>query len=169
MQRRVDGRPAVVLTLEDAVTPATADYLIRGIVEAEARGAGLVVIRIDTPGGLVTSTREIISAILDSNVPVAAWVAPSGARAASAGTYLDYASNVAVMAPSTRSSATFGLVITDRSCVRQSGSSGTTPKSAGFGTAGGDDTELGRHDVQPFGHIFADAMKASSQQRRAVT
>ncbi len=96
-----DGRQAIVLTLEDAVTPATADYLIRGIAEAEARGAGLVVIRIDTPGGLVTSTREIISAILDSNVPVAAWVAPSGARAASAGTYLVYAGHVAAMAPST--------------------------------------------------------------------
>ena len=99
------GRHAVVLTLQDAVTPATADYLIRGIAEAGERGAELVVIRIDTPGGLVTSTRDIVAAILASEVPVAAWVAPSGARAASAGTYIVYAAHVAAMAPGTHMGA----------------------------------------------------------------
>jgi membrane-bound serine protease (ClpP class) len=95
------GREAVVLRLDGAVTPASADYLVRGIGEAAADGAGLVVIAMDTPGGLVTSMREIIGAILESPVPVATYVTPSGARAASAGTYILYASHVAAMAPST--------------------------------------------------------------------
>ncbi len=92
---------AVVLELDGAVSPASADYLIRGIETAAADGAGLVIVQMDTPGGLVTSTREINSAILNSSVPVATFVAPSGARAASAGTFILYASHLAVMAPGT--------------------------------------------------------------------
>ena len=92
---------AVVLELKGAVSPASADYLIRGIETAAANGAGLVIVQMDTPGGLVTSTREINSAILNSSVPVATFVAPSGARAASAGTFILYASHLAVMAPGT--------------------------------------------------------------------
>ncbi|MGY6535200.1 MAG: NfeD family protein [Pararhodobacter sp.] len=95
------ARHAVVLTLDGAVSPATADYLIRGIDSAAEQGATLVVIRMDTPGGLVTSTRDIVNAILASPVPVAVHVAPSGARAASAGTYITYAAHVAAMAPAT--------------------------------------------------------------------
>lgn len=92
---------AVVLELDGAVSPASADYLIRGIESAAADGAALIIVRMDTPGGLVTSTRDINRAILSSPVPVATFVAPSGARAASAGTYIMYASHLAVMAPGT--------------------------------------------------------------------
>jgi membrane-bound serine protease (ClpP class) len=95
-----EGR-AVVLDLEGAVTPAMADYLTREMRRAAEEGARLVVVRMDTPGGLDASMRAIIREILASPVPVATWVGPSGARAASAGTYILYASHVAAMAPGT--------------------------------------------------------------------
>ncbi|MFN3937349.1 MAG: NfeD family protein [Gemmobacter sp.] len=105
------GRDAVLLTLADAVSPATADYVVRGIAVAAERDAGLVIIRMDTPGGLETSMNDIVKAILASPVPVAVHVAPSGARAASAGTYILYAAHVAAMAPSTRLGAATPVAI----------------------------------------------------------
>jgi membrane-bound serine protease (ClpP class) len=97
---QADGT-AILLDLEGAIGVATAEYIINGIEEAEDRGAELVIIRMDTPGGLVNPMRDIVKAILGSDVPVATYVSPDGARADSAGTYILLASHIAAMAPTT--------------------------------------------------------------------
>ncbi|CAG2148498.1 NfeD family protein [Cupriavidus numazuensis] len=93
--------PVYVIPLKGAIGPASASFVLRGMERAREGGAQLVVLEMDTPGGLDLSMRGIIQAILASPVPVASYVFPGGARAASAGTYILYASHIAAMAPGT--------------------------------------------------------------------
>jgi membrane-bound serine protease (ClpP class) len=96
------GAPsATLLPVSGPIGPATSDFFVRKLRDAQESGADLIVVTIDTPGGLDTAMRDMVQAILASEVPVVTYVSPSGARAASAGTFLVYASHVAAMAPAT--------------------------------------------------------------------
>jgi membrane-bound serine protease (ClpP class) len=89
------------LIIDGSIGPATADYIVEGLEAASEASAAAVILQMDTPGGLDQSMRTIVQAIISSDVPVIGYVAPSGGRAASAGTYILYASHVAMMAPGT--------------------------------------------------------------------
>jgi membrane-bound serine protease (ClpP class) len=94
--------PAVlVATIDGSINPVSADYLASAVAEAETRGAGMLVLELDTPGGLESAMRRMVRDILNTRVPVVVFVSPSGARAASAGLLVTLASDVAAMAPGT--------------------------------------------------------------------
>jgi len=95
------GGTAVLVEIKDAIGPATKDHFLRALHHAEETGAQFLLLQLDTPGGLDAAMRDMIQGILAARVPVVTYVAPPGARAASAGTFILYASHVAAMAPGT--------------------------------------------------------------------
>ncbi len=99
------GGEVWVLEVEGVINPVTSRYVTRSIAEAEAAGAAAVLIEIDTPGGLLDSTREITTAMLNADVPLITYVTPRGARAASAGVFITLSGHVAAMAPDSRMGA----------------------------------------------------------------
>lgn len=149
----------VALRVDGIIGPATSDFVDRGLEKARAANAGLVVIEMDTPGGLDASMRVIIRAILASPIPVATYVSPRGARAASAGTYILYASHIAAMAPATNLGAATPVAI--------GGAGGDSPA----GTDGADDdTDKSGNDA-PTAKPRAprgDAMKAKIENDAAA-
>ena len=141
--------PVVVAQIDGAITPASADLLRRALALAVKQRAQLVVLQIDTPGGLDTSMRSIIKDILASPVPVATFVAPNGARAASAGTYILYASHVAAMAPASNLGAATPVEIGLPSGGRQPDTPAPARRASDAASAG-----------QPAPPEHADAMTA---------
>ncbi len=131
-------RSAVIVEIKDAIGPATKDHFLRALGKAEDQRAELLVLVLDTPGGLDAAMRDMIQGILNARVPVVTYVAPSGARAASAGTYILYASHVAAMAPGTNLGAATPVPI-----------GGAPPPEPGKAPAGSKDEESKEPPAQP--------------------
>ena len=95
------AQPVHVVTIDGTINPASADYLHEGIANATDAGAECLVVRLNTPGGLLKSTRVMVSDLLTAKIPVVVYVSPSGAQSASAGVFITLAADIAAMAPGT--------------------------------------------------------------------
>ena len=142
---------AIMLQISGPIGPATSDYVREGLRDAAAGGARLVIVEMDTPGGLDSSMRDIIKAILASPVPVATYVSPQGSRAASAGTYILYASHVAAMAPATNLGAATPIPV-----------GGTSPMPGGDRKPGDEDEPGTAGDQAPAAEPPASGADAAS-------
>ncbi|UCB56261.1 MAG: nodulation protein NfeD [Thiotrichales bacterium] len=127
---------AYLVEVDGAIGPVTQELIERGISNAESEGAAMVILQMNTPGGLDHSMREIIQAILDAHVPVITYISPQGSRAASAGTYILYASHIAAMAPATNLGAATPV---------QVGGVPTTPTDP---TGGGEQSDQGQSSME---------------------
>ena len=141
--RQATAAEVWVVGLEGAIGPAYADYFIRALERGEEAGIDLLVLRLDTPGGLDKSMRDMIKVILASRVPVATYVAPNGSRAASAGTYIMYASHIAAMAPATNIGSS-----TPVSIGGEGGSPFPIPGAPDPGGQEGDDEDAGADEAE---------------------
>ncbi len=141
------GSSGVLLPVSGPIGPATSDFFVRTLRGAAEQGASLVIVTIDTPGGLDSSMRDMVQAILASPVPVVAYVSPSGARAASAGTFLVYASHVAAMAPATNLGAATPVQIGGSGGSLQPADDEKDGKDVENGKSSGSGTALERKSV----------------------
>jgi membrane-bound serine protease (ClpP class) len=156
-------RKVLLLSVDGAIGPATTHYLTSGFDYAAEQGHALIVLKLDTPGGLTAATRDIVKAMRQSTVPVAVWVAPAGARAASAGTYMLYASHIAAMAPATNVGAATPV------SIGGGGAPGGQPgagqgESSGDGSKGNGDKAASEGRSQGNGNQQPD----SAKKRKAV-
>lgn len=114
LAQQPSGQAVVILEVRGVIDPVVAQYVKQGLETANHTDAQLLIICLDTPGGLDTAMREIVQAILNSDIPIAVFVEPSGARAASAGVFITMAADVAAMAPGTNIGAAHPLALGDQ-------------------------------------------------------